>query len=207
MDATSEVTVLESAFTRAWSTLHPAPSLPTDEPFTAGLQPLLRGLADAVGGPLAGRRATAVIGMVGDRFTVTVDGDGVVSRGLLRHHRASWGDAEAVLVEPMAAMAVRRLLARTASRAVARMVPIPGLHWVAQRVADMVLDPIADVAAPAAAKAVDGLPAVLVGVRTSVGESVRLEGPLALTSLLSRGLTEVALDHAARRDVPVEHLD
>jgi len=196
----SPLTPPDSSLARIWADLHPAPTLPLDGPFVAGLGPLLDGLGRRAGGVLHGPRARRVIGAVGNRYSVRVDPTRVQSRGIIRTHTARWDDTEAVVLEPMAAMAARRLIGRTAGTLVGRWVPIPGLRWLAGKVVDRLAGVVADVSTTV----INGSPSVLVGVRTTSGDGVRLEGPLALTSLLSRGLTEAVVGEAVRRGIPVE---
>ena len=197
---TDPLTPPDSRLERVRATLHPAPELPLEGPFVAGLGPLLDDLGRRAGGVLHGPRARRVIAAVGNRYSVRVDPTRVQSRGIIRYHTAWWEEVEAVELEPMAAMAARRLVGRTAGTLVGRWVPIPGLRWLAGRVVDRLAGVVADVSTTV----IDDSPSVLVRVRTRSGDGVRLEGPLALTSLLSRGLTEAVVGEAVRRGIPVE---
>jgi len=179
-----------------WRGLHPAPNLPLDEPFTAGLGPLLDGFGTALGGRLDGPRSRRVIRIVGDRWSVTVGPDGVTSRGWFRRHHVAWDEATVVRLEPVEAVATQRLVATL----LLRRVPVPGLHWLAAQVVDR----LAEVLVHGAARMVGDTPHVLVGVGSDDGEDVALEGPLALASLLSRGLTVATVAEAERRGVAVE---
>lgn len=183
------------AVASAWRGLHPPPDLPVDERFTAGLGPLLDGLGQAVGGALDGRRARRVIRVVGDRWSVTVGPDEVTSRGWLRRHRVAWEDATAVRLEAVEAVATQRLVASL----LLRRVPVPGLHWLAAKVVGLLAGAIAG----SATRMIGDTPHLLAGVESRSGEGVQLAGPLALASLLSRGLTVVAVDEAERRGIPV----
>lgn len=184
------------ALASAWRSLHPPPPLPLTAPFSAGLGPLLDGLCSAIDGVADGRLARGVIAAVGDRISVTVGPDGVTSRGWLRTHQVAWADAEAVVLEPVQGMATRRVVAAM----LLRRVPVPGLRWLVGRV----VDPLAAAAAHRSTDLFEDVPQVLVAVRERDGEGVRLEGELALVSLLSRGLTVAAVEEASRRVIPVE---
>lgn len=177
-----------------WRGLQPAPDLPLTGTFSAGLGSALRALDASALGAAAETARQRLLDVVDDRFTVTVTDEAISVRGLLRHHRVRWRDAEEVVVEPVEAMALRRLGAAV----VARRVPVPVLGGLVARLADHLVAPVA----AGADRLVDGLPAVVVQVRGRRGE-VTLDGPLALVPLLSAGLTEVVLDQAERRGVTI----
>ncbi len=170
-----------------------------DGSLTVGLGPLADWARTAGGGVLDGPVTRRLVDIVGDRYSVTVSSTQVVSRGLLRRSRVRWADAEAVVVEPLAAVAARRLVGRTSRSIVGRAVPVPGLRWAAQRVVDRV----ADVGAGLAAGLPLGLPTALVEVRDHRGGGVILEGPMALTAMLCQRLTDMAVAEAHLHDVQV----
>lgn len=178
-----------------WRELHAPPELPLTGEFRAGLAAVLGTIDLTRLGSSLERARERLANLVGDRFTVVVDAEGVRTRGWIRRHEVRWEDAREVVLEPMEAMAVRRVGAAL----VARRVPVPVISSLAVRVADGLAQPIAE----AADRLVTGLPAVLVEIRSTRGEGIALDGPLALVSLLSRGLTEVVMDQAERHDVPI----
>jgi hypothetical protein len=181
--------------------IHPPPALPLDRPFTAGLGPLLTGMGGVVGGVLRSRRARWVVGLVGDRYTITVAPEGISARGLIRTRQVAWADAEAVELESLTVLLARRVVAGTASTVAGRVVRVPGLRWLLRRAIEALGDVIAGAAGRATA---DDVPQTLVAVRSRRGRGIELGGPLALTSALSRGLTLAALDRAGASAVPVE---
>lgn len=170
--------------------------------FEVGLGPLLEDLAARVGGILDGPRARRVRSLIGDRYTIAVTSEEIRTRGIVRTHHARWSQIETILLEPVTAMAARRVVGHAAGRLVRRYVPIPGLRWLAQQVVSVVVDPVADLAG----RAGEDLPAVFVAAREHDGDGVELDGMLALTSLLSGDLTREVERHALARGIPVRRV-
>lgn len=179
----------------AWHDLHPAPPLPLTEEFRAGLSALLRGLEDRAGRLVPDGAVDRVTGVVKDRYSVTVSPDGLVARGLLRRRRIRWSQVESVEVAPIEAMATERLVGRL----VGRSVTTPVLGWLWGRL----VDPIAEALADQSTRLVGDTPQVLTAVRARRGSDIELDGPLALTALLSHGLTTAVVGEARRRGIPV----
>jgi hypothetical protein len=185
------------------SRLHPTPPLPLTGEFAAGLGPLLTAVADQIGGVLRSRRARWVIDRIGDRYTLTVSPEGISSKGLLRTRTVRWSDATAVELEPLTVLVARRVIAGTATSMAGRVVRIPGLRWLIRKVLGLIGDVLADATGKVTPESV---PSTLVAVRSPDGDGIELDGPLALTSALSRGITAAAVSEATDRDIPVRRL-
>ena len=147
------------------------------------------------------RRIQAVLGVLGPRWTVSVNRHGISVRGLIRDRSVRWEKVRAVVLVHRSELIKDHALEGIVGSGLAKLpFPIPGLGWMVRKVLDAIwhrlpgrpADQLAQVAGTA-----------LAGIRRR-GNDVELSGLLALVSFLSEGLTAVVVSEARARGITVE---
>ncbi|HUH08562.1 MAG TPA: PH domain-containing protein [Egibacteraceae bacterium] len=184
--------------------LEPVPSLPLSEPFSTGLVPLLRHWAqeEGPGSFLADRRVLRVLGMVGDRFTITVSPDGITVRGLIRRRFAPWSRIQRLTFVDRYQMLREHALEAAVDDIVRRTAPIPGLRWLLRQVVGAIERRLPS-SQRDALQQVGGCALQQIKRR---GFDLELSSVLALVAFLSETLSDVAAAEAQLRGIPIEGL-
>ncbi|MGI9015561.1 MAG: PH domain-containing protein [Euzebya sp.] len=183
--------------------LHPAPPLPLTQSFQAGLAPLLRALGQAAGGILAGRKARRVLDLIGDRFTVSVSPDGITARSIVRRRTMRWDEMESIQASGLGFMIGRHVVGRLLDGTVGRYVRIPGLRWLARRVARTLVD----FATRLSVRPHDDNALVIVGATAQDESDVTFDGLLGLVVVLSRGFNDAVFFEASARGITMTRED
>ena len=184
--------------------LEHVPPLPLTAPYATGLVPVLRRWGELEGPAsfLADRRVLRVLGVLGDRYAITVGPAGITVRGLVRRRFTPWDRVQRLTFVDRYSMVRDHVLEGAIDDMVGRAVPVPvpGLRWLIRK---LVL-------------AIEGrLPedqrAMLEGIGGSAlqhiqrrGFDIELSGVMALVSFLSEPLTTVAASEARVRNIAVE---
>lgn len=207
LDALEEVEDAEGLavdqITAVLAGLQARPDLPLAEPFSAGLVPLLQAWAELADpeGFLTDSRVQRVLGVLGDRFSITISPDGLTVRGLLRRRHTPWRHVRALEYIDRYTMLRDHVLERLVADAVRRVgLPIPGLSWLLRRIIGALEHLVPDEEMATLADA--GGSALLRVDRR--GFDLELGGALALVAFLSPVLSEVAATEAAARGITVE---
>ena len=190
-------------FTELLRRLDPPPPLPLTEPFSSGLVPLLIRWGDAEGSAcfLSDRRVRRVLGVISDRFTVTVAPEGITVRGLLRRRFTPWERVQQLTFVERYEMIRDHALEGAIDQLLRTMpVPIPGLRWVLRKVVDAIEQRLPQSQLDALA---EGGGSALQHIRRR-GFDLELTSALALVVFLSDSLSTVAAAEAQRRGIPVE---
>lgn len=186
----------------ALGNLQTADHLPLTEPLEAGLGPLLSRLGDREGGILAGGKARWILGLVGDRYSVSVGPEEISARALLGERTVRWDDVRSVSATGVMFMVGRHVVGRLLDVGVARMVRIPGLRWLARRISSTLVDLLTKRTVRPQEETT-----LLVARVEGEGTTIDFDGLVGLVVLLSRGFNDAVLWEAESRDIPITRED
>jgi hypothetical protein len=185
----------------------PTPPLPLTDVHDAGFAALIRGLDKVEGTGLTDQTVVRrILGLVGDRLTLSIGPDGVTVRGLLRRRRTAWNHMEHVTFAGRYDMLRSGYLTKIMDDIKARVgLPIPGLSWLIRKVVNGIANWLEKrIFTEEEIESLKGTGGnVLLAIQRR-GRDIELSGPLLLVSILAPGFSE-AVEHEARaRGIDVE---
>lgn len=190
--------------------IDPAPPLPLTGPHEMGLVLAVQRLARVSEDLLADARVRRVLGLLGDRLSLTVGPDGITVRGLLRTRHTPWEKVKQLSFTSRYDQFKGRLVTQMAEDISGRLlpVPVPGLNWLLRRI-------IGGIGNLWESRAYT--PEELEEMRTGLGNTltdierrgldIELAGALRLVSFFSYGLSVAVLHEAEARGVKVVGVD
>ncbi len=185
----------------------PGPALPVTAGHTVGLGPLLQRFLDVTDPPALPERAVRrVLDLVSDRYTLTIDPDGLILRGFRQRRHTPWDDVTGITVtnryESLKSGAIMRIIDNSVQ------VPIPGLRWLLRAIFGALTRRLERLLLGEdevrAWRATAG-PVVTDIVRRGV--DFDLNGPLLIVSLLAKGTTAAVVAEAEARSIPIIDVD
>ena len=208
-DATPVVIKTEGSFLDLLRKLDPTPPVPLTEVHEVGLAAMLRRLSE-VGGAnfMEDGRVKRVLGLIGDRLSISVGPKGITVRSLIRRKHVPWKRVQAVRVENRYEMVRGDGLAKLMASVRSAIVPfpVPGLTWLLRKVCNSIADFLERRLASeekAASLHEGAWGSVLIGVKRW-GRDIELEGPLLLVAMMSPGLADAVELEARARGIAVD---
>ena len=190
--------------------IDPPPPLPLTGPHEIGLVLIVQRLARVSEDLLADARVRRVLGLLGDRLTLSVSPEGITVRGLLRTRHTPWDKVKQLSFTSRYDQFKGHLVTQIAEDISGRIlpIPVPGLSWLLRRI----IGGIGDLWESRAYTAEElelmrtGLGYTLTDIERR-GLDIELAGALRLVAFFSFGLSMAILSEADDRGVKVTGID